>query len=49
MSFDATRTSRVLEGFATDLDAEGRLLVTDDAGATHTVAVGDVVHLRSAH
>ena len=37
-----------LEGLASDLDAEGRLLVTDDAGATHTVAVGDVVHLRPA-
>ena len=39
---------RSLEGVASDLDAEGRLLVTDDAGATHTVAVGDVVHLRPA-
>ena len=39
---------RSLEGRAGDLDAEGRLLVTDDAGATHTVAVGDVVHLRPA-
>ena len=49
ISFDVTTTSRSLEGLATDLDAEGRLLVTDDVGATHTVAVGDVVHLRSAH
>ncbi len=37
-----------LEGVAGDLDAEGRLLITDDAGAVHTVAVGDVVHLRPA-
>ncbi|WP_419552309.1 biotin--[acetyl-CoA-carboxylase] ligase [Candidatus Poriferisodalis sp.] len=48
ISLDATTMSRVLEGLATDLDAQGRLLVTDDAGAAHTVAVGDVVHLRSA-
>ena len=38
----------ILEGLASDLDAYGRLLVTDDAGAIHTVAVGDVVHLRPA-
>ena len=58
ISFDATTDGRPtdgstadgpgLEGLAIDLDAEGRLLVTDDAGAIHTVAVGDVVHLRTA-
>lgn len=37
-----------LEGLASDLDAEGRLLVCDDAGITHTVSVGDVVHVRPA-
>ncbi|WP_419862515.1 biotin--[acetyl-CoA-carboxylase] ligase [Candidatus Poriferisodalis sp.] len=37
-----------LDGIASDLDAEGRLLITDDAGRVHTVAVGDVVHLRPA-
>ena len=52
ISFDATAESATdghsLEGVASDLDAHGRLLVTDDAGVTHTVAVGDVVHLRPA-
>ena len=38
----------ILEGLASDLDTHGRLLVTDDAGTIHTVAVGDVVHLRPA-
>lgn len=37
-----------LEGTATDVDSDGHLLVTDPDGATHTVAVGDVVHLRPA-
>lgn len=37
-----------LEGVASDLDAEGRLLVCDDAGITHTASVGDVVHVRPA-
>ena len=53
VSLDATTDEPVddagsLEGVASDLDAEGRLLITDDAGTIHTVAVGDVVHLRSA-
>lgn len=48
ISFDVTSTSSTLEGVAVDLDAQGRLLVTDDDAATHTVAVGDVVHLRPA-
>lgn len=37
-----------LEGTATAVDPDGHLLVVDAAGATHTVAVGDVVHLRPA-
>lgn len=53
VSLDATtdapaNDARSLEGVASDLDTEGRLLITDDAGAVHTVAVGDVVHLRPA-
>ncbi len=53
VSLDATTDApangaRSLEGVASDLDAEGRLLITDDAGDIHTVAVGDVVHLRPA-
>jgi BirA family biotin operon repressor/biotin-[acetyl-CoA-carboxylase] ligase len=35
-----------LSGTATDIDDEGRLLVTDPAGAVHALAAGDVVHLR---
>lgn len=37
---------RVMEGRATDVDAEGRLLVTDDSGGEHWLDAGDVVHLR---
>ena len=48
ISFDETSNGGALEGLASDLDAEGRLLVRDDAGDTHTVSVGDVVHLRPA-
>ena len=48
ISFDETSNGGALEGLASDLDAEGRLLVRDDAGNTHTVSVGDVVHLRPA-
>ena len=46
---DAPRRAdtNALSGIATDLDADGRLLVTDPGGVTHTVAVGDVVHLRA--
>jgi len=36
-----------LVGVAVDLDQESRLLVRDDAGVTHVVDVGDVVHLRA--
>ena len=48
ISFDETSNGGALEGLASDLDAEGRLLVCDDAGIAHTVSVGDVVHLRPA-
>ena len=47
VSLDAPATDS-LEGVASDFDAEGRLLVCDDAGITHTVSVGDVVHVRPA-
>lgn len=36
---------RSLEGMATAIDAEGRLLVLSD-GAEHAVSAGDVVHVR---
>lgn len=48
ISFDETSNGGALEGVASDLDAEGRLQVRDDAGSMHTVSVGDVVHLRPA-
>ncbi|MEO6651237.1 MAG: biotin--[acetyl-CoA-carboxylase] ligase [Ilumatobacteraceae bacterium] len=35
-------------GTATDVDADGRLVVLDECAITHRVAVGDVVHLRPA-
>jgi BirA family biotin operon repressor/biotin-[acetyl-CoA-carboxylase] ligase len=35
-----------LLGVAADLAVDGRLVVVDDAGTTHRLAVGDVVHLR---
>jgi BirA family biotin operon repressor/biotin-[acetyl-CoA-carboxylase] ligase len=36
-----------LLGLATDLAVDGRLVVVDDAGRTHSLSVGDVVHLRA--
>jgi BirA family biotin operon repressor/biotin-[acetyl-CoA-carboxylase] ligase len=36
----------VIEGTATDVDGEGRLVVLDACAVTHRFAVGDVVHLR---
>jgi len=36
----------MLEGVAADLADDGSLVVRDDDGAEHAVAVGDVVHLR---
>jgi BirA family biotin operon repressor/biotin-[acetyl-CoA-carboxylase] ligase len=39
---------QVLAGLATDIDAEGRLLVAPDGGgAAAPVSAGDVIHLRS--
>jgi BirA family biotin operon repressor/biotin-[acetyl-CoA-carboxylase] ligase len=38
---------RILEGVATAIDAEGRLLVESD-GAEHAISAGDVVHVRAA-
>jgi BirA family transcriptional regulator, biotin operon repressor / biotin---[acetyl-CoA-carboxylase] ligase len=35
-----------LEGVATALADDGALMVRDDAGHRHTIAVGDVVHVR---
>jgi BirA family transcriptional regulator, biotin operon repressor / biotin---[acetyl-CoA-carboxylase] ligase len=35
-----------LTGVATDVTADGALVVDDDRGERHTVTVGDVVHLR---
>jgi BirA family biotin operon repressor/biotin-[acetyl-CoA-carboxylase] ligase len=37
----------VLEGRAVELGDDGRLLVVDDQGRHHWVAVGDVLHLRA--
>src|SRR5262245_4155547 len=37
----------VLEGVATELADDGSLIVGDDEGQDHAVAVGDVVHLRA--
>ena len=36
----------VLEGTATGVEADGRLVVLDACAVTHRLAVGDVVHLR---
>ena len=36
-----------LTGTATDVTVDGRLVVLDDGGATHRLAVADVVHLRT--
>jgi BirA family biotin operon repressor/biotin-[acetyl-CoA-carboxylase] ligase len=37
----------VVEGTATDVEADGRLVVIDECAVTHRFSVGDVVHLRS--
>ena len=39
---------RTLEGAATGVDRDGRLEVTDAAGATTALGAGDVVHVRPA-
>ena len=36
----------VVQGKATGIDDDGRLLVRDDAGAEHAFLVGDVTHVR---
>jgi len=38
----------VVEGTATDVEADGRLVVLDACAVTHRFAVGDIVHLRPA-
>ena len=38
----------VLEGTATDVEPDGRLVVIDTCAVTHRLAAGDVVHLRPA-
>jgi BirA family biotin operon repressor/biotin-[acetyl-CoA-carboxylase] ligase len=35
-----------IEGRATDVDSDGRLVVLDACAVTHRIAVGDVIHLR---
>ncbi|HZZ49961.1 MAG TPA: biotin--[acetyl-CoA-carboxylase] ligase [Pseudonocardia sp.] len=42
------RPGGALIGTATQIDADGRLLVTGESGAVTAVAAGDVVHLRPA-
>jgi BirA family transcriptional regulator, biotin operon repressor / biotin---[acetyl-CoA-carboxylase] ligase len=36
----------VIDGTATDVDPDGRLVVVDSCAMTHRIDVGDVVHLR---
>ena len=36
----------VIDGTATDVDPDGRLVVVDRSGRAHTIDVGDVTHLR---
>jgi BirA family biotin operon repressor/biotin-[acetyl-CoA-carboxylase] ligase len=36
-----------IDGTATGVDADGRLVVLDACGLTHRLAVGDVVHVRA--
>ena len=38
--------SGVLEGTATDVEPDGRLVVVDTCAVTHRLAAGDVVHVR---
>jgi len=40
--------SGFLEGTATDVEPDGRLVVVDTCAITHRLAAGDVVHLRPA-
>jgi BirA family biotin operon repressor/biotin-[acetyl-CoA-carboxylase] ligase len=41
------RPDGVLEGFATDVEPDGRLVVVDACAVSHRLAVGDVVHVRT--
>jgi len=41
------RAGEQVLGTAIDVDAASRLVVRDDAGATHVIDVGDVMHLRA--
>ena len=41
------RAGGVLEGVATDVEPDGRLVVIDACAVTHRLAAGDVVHLRT--
>ena len=36
----------VLDGTATDVEPDGRLVVVDACGVTHRVDAGDVIHVR---
>jgi BirA family transcriptional regulator, biotin operon repressor / biotin---[acetyl-CoA-carboxylase] ligase len=38
----------IVEGTATDIEADGRLVVIDACAVTHRFSAGDVVHLRPA-
>jgi BirA family biotin operon repressor/biotin-[acetyl-CoA-carboxylase] ligase len=38
----------VLDGYASDIDRDGRLVVRDEAGVEHAVSAGNVVHVRGA-
>jgi BirA family transcriptional regulator, biotin operon repressor / biotin---[acetyl-CoA-carboxylase] ligase len=42
------RTGDALEGDAVDVQPDGTLIVCDDHGVQHSVALGDVIHLRRA-
>jgi BirA family biotin operon repressor/biotin-[acetyl-CoA-carboxylase] ligase len=41
------RAGEQLIGTAVDVDDASRLVVQDDAGVTHVIDVGDVIHLRA--
>jgi BirA family biotin operon repressor/biotin-[acetyl-CoA-carboxylase] ligase len=41
------RAGDVITGMAAAIDDDGQLVVVDDTGHSHTVAVGDVVHVRA--
>ena len=41
------RPDGVLDGVATDVEPDGRLVVVDACAITHRLDAGDVVHLRT--